>query len=206
MIDVIRQRHAYYAYEVLEMMHHAVAAGNHRSRVMSLENAKLIFRVANHFNPRHILQIGSNYGLSAAATLLPDSRSRLWLFEPDSASHNTLDATLHDFAHRISFDDSIVNITANYTAAVEEAQHKPFVVINNILNAENYSQVQFFVNSVLDSEGVIVFRNITVEPLIRQLWEESKQYASQGMSFGNDRLAVFVARQKLPRQDFALWL
>ncbi|MGN0213986.1 MAG: hypothetical protein ACI4AH_04160 [Muribaculaceae bacterium] len=205
-VDVISQRLPYYAYEELELMHHAVASDNRCKRVMSLENAKLLFRVTNHFNPRHILQIGSNYGLSAAATLLPFSHSRLWLYEPDAARHTTLDTTLYPFASRIVFDDSIVNITANYTAATEEARHKPFVVINNIHNAESFSQVQFFVNSVLDGEGVIVFRNIDSESLIKQLWEDSRQYASHGMSFGNYRTAVFVSNSKLPRQDFTLWM
>ena len=185
-VDVIRQRHPYYAYDVLEQMRRQIAP--------------------NHFNPRHILQIGSSYGLSAAATLLPDRRSRLWLHEPDSERHTTLNTTLHPFAHRIIFDDSIVNITTNYSAAIEESQQNPFVVVNNIHNAESYSQLQFYVNSVLADHGVIVFRNIATQTLVAQLCEESKQYAMHGMSFGNHRTIVFVADKKLPRQDFSLWL
>ena len=76
-VDVIRQRHPYYAYDVLEQMRRQIAPDKPKGELMTLKNAKLLFRIANHFNPRHILQIGSSYGLSAAATLLPDHRSRL---------------------------------------------------------------------------------------------------------------------------------
>ena len=205
-VDVIRQRHPYYAYDVLEQMRRQIAPDKPKGELMTLKNAKLLFRIANHFNPRHILQIGSSYGLSAAATLLPDRRSRLWLHEPDSERHTTLNTTLHPFAHRIIFDDSIVNITTNYSAAIEESQQNPFVVVNNIHNAESYSQLQFYVNSVLADHGVIVFLNIATQTLVAQLCEESKQYAMHGMSFGNHRTIVFVADKKLPRQDFSLWL
>lgn len=205
-VDVIHQQLPYYAYDALEQMRRQIAPRKFKGELMSLKNAKLLFRIANHFNPKHILQIGSSYGLSAAATLLPNRSSHLWLHEPDSALHTKLDTTLHPFASRITFDDSIVNITTNYSAAIDESQQKPFVVINNIHNAASYSQVQFFVNSVLAGNGVIVFRNISTQPLVAQLCNESKQYATSGMSFGNHRTIVFVADKKLPRQDFSLWL
>lgn len=207
--NVMRQKYHYYAYESIEYLHTAIKQAikhtGKRKRPMSLHNAKLLFRIVNYFNPLNVLQIGSNYGLSAATTLMVNSKNHLWLFDPASLTCDATSGIFTQFESRITHLHSIVNAVTDYPAALADDDH-PFIVINSISHVDNYSQLQYFVNSILDSEGVVIFRNIANDRLMRQMWEDSRQYAQHGMSFSNDRLAVFVARQSLPRQDFSIWI
>lgn len=208
--NVMRQSYSYYAYESIHYLHGVIrqtlrhSASGHK-RIMKERTARLLFRIVNHFNPANVLQIGSNYGLSAATTLMVNSSSRLWLFDPTAENSPSTQEVLSQFSNRIVRLQSIVNAVTDYPSALGKDEH-PFVTINSISGADSYSQLQYFVNSVLDSEGVVIFRNIANDRLMRQLWQESRQYAQRGMSFSNDRLAVFVARQSLPRQDFLIWI
>ncbi|MGM9802670.1 MAG: hypothetical protein ACI308_00680 [Muribaculaceae bacterium] len=209
--EVMHQRLPYYAYEEIEALRKSLLTAKltarKRKRVMSLKHAKLIFRITNHFNPMHILQIGSNYGLTAATVMMVNSRSTLWLYEPNQAHSSGMASVLLPFEKRICRLQSIVHAVTDYPEATANAAQQPFVIINNIPDAEGYSQLQYYVTSVLLSQGVIIFRNIATDPLTQQLWNESKQYAqNNGMTFSNHRIAVFVASPKLPRQDFTLWL
>ena len=207
--NVMRQSYSYYAYESISYLHatirESVRHAGGSKKVMSERSARLLFRVVNYFNPRNVLQIGSNYGLSAASTLMVNSRIRLWLYDPYNVDGESTQSVLKQFASRIISVRSIVNAVTDYPASLGDDEH-PFVTINSISHVDSYSQLQYFVNSVLDRKGVIVFRNIANDRLMRQMWEESRQYAQHGMSFSNDRLAVFVADPGLPRQDFLLWL
>lgn len=205
----MRQSYGYYAYESIGYMRmvirQTIKREGGRKKVMSLRTAKLLFRIVNYFNPREVLQIGSNYGMSATTTLMVSSRSRLWLYDPKSSLQKMLPKDMFaQFLSRIVSVDSVVKAVTDYPAALGDNE-APFAIINSIGDAESYSQLQYFVNSILDSQGVVIFRNIANDRLMRQMWEESRQYAQKGMSFSNFRLAVFVARQSLPRQDFQLW-
>ena len=61
--NVLRGRLPYYAYDDIAALRQAVikesASRWPHPRIISFKNAKLLFRVVNHFNPMEMLQIGT---------------------------------------------------------------------------------------------------------------------------------------------------
>ncbi len=209
-LNVINEQHPYYAYDDIENLYdnitEMVKQEQLSSGVMSQKNAKLVFRVVNHFNPAVILQIGSSYGMSTICALMPNSKSEIYLYEPDFDNRTVLQKALEPYRNRIVFKESIVQAVADYDAAVIDNNQQHFVIVNDIPADTDYNQLQVAIYSIIDKQGVVLFRNIAKSELMLQLWNDSKEYAQSGMSFSNERIAVFVANPKLPRQDFLLWL
>ena len=80
-LNVLRERLPYYAYANIELrsnmaLNLSARISRHR-RVISIKNAKMLFRIACYFNPQSIMQIGTTYGVSTTAILDVSSRSQL---------------------------------------------------------------------------------------------------------------------------------
>ena len=82
-LNVLRERMPYYAYE--EISHLRSIAASHakgmfkRKRIISFKSAKMLFRITNYFNPSHILQLGTSYGVSSASMLAVSPDIQLFL-------------------------------------------------------------------------------------------------------------------------------
>ncbi len=198
-LNVLRERLPYYGYEdILALRKQAIKTTrrnwlNHR--VISFKNAKLLFRVANYFNPKAILQIGDGDGITEASMLLVANNIVLHLY---GSSTDSAQSVAH-FGNRIishdAFSDS-KNAYANSNA--------PFVLINS-LDEKDYDNVAAYLQDVCNSNGVIIFRNISNNNTNNKLWEACKDSATTGMTFSNGKTAIIVASPKLPHQNFSLW-
>ena len=109
-LRVLRERSPYYAYQDITELRKTVIAktiryGRH-PRIISLKNAKLIFRVVNHFNPQHILQIGTSYGISSACILKVSTKSDLVLYEPNLNDYDITNKPLID-KYQVNITDDI---------------------------------------------------------------------------------------------------
>lgn len=84
--DVFFERHAYYAYDKLNMLRQAVAPQSHDNR---REDDELLFRIANRFAPKSVVEIGSP--LSASYLACPHSATscRVFTTETDGQSLQT---------------------------------------------------------------------------------------------------------------------
>ena len=208
-LDVLRERNPYYAYEEIDLLRKAVvnAVGRHlkHPRVISFKSAKMLFRLVNYFNPQAILQVGTSYGVSAACMLAVNSRSRLWLYEPHLDRDPVTGRVLAPLAHRIDFLDHLVEATTLYRDKLADSQ-PPFVLIND-LPGENsdYEAALAMAQWAVDKSGVVVLRNISRKNIMKKLWLDVKGYATYGQTFTNDKLAILVANPKLQREDFLLW-
>ena len=81
---VLRERLPFYCYAELEVLRKmaikSLSQDNKHPKIISLKSAKLLFRVTNYFNPRNILQIGTNYGISSITMLHVSSQSNLVIY------------------------------------------------------------------------------------------------------------------------------
>ena len=83
-LNVLREKSAYYAYaDIAERRNEARRMKRllkvRKPRMISEKSARMMFRIANYFNPKMILQLGTNFGVSAYSTLRVASDSRMWL-------------------------------------------------------------------------------------------------------------------------------
>ena len=110
-LNVLRERYPYYIYNTLsEIRQSAIDEAKKHARhprIISIKNAKLIFRVTNYFNPMHILQIGTSYGVSSASMLEVSSQSRLILCEPNIKEYTPTERILSKYGDRIELHDNI---------------------------------------------------------------------------------------------------
>ncbi|MDD2961153.1 MAG: hypothetical protein PHR45_03605 [Muribaculaceae bacterium] len=210
-IRVLRERLPYYCYDALKERRKATIAelkekGTH-PKIISIKTVKLIFRVTNYFNPKQILQIGTNYGVSSTSMLAVRSDSILYLYEPNLNDYIIDDALTRRHPNRIihfsSFDETI----SRYNQFLEnDVDHqKPYILVNSVSDSD-YPEIRKYLFSILDmGGGVIILRNLTRSPLMNKLWGEGKAKAKYGMTFSNEKIAFIVLNPKLPRQDFRLW-
>ncbi|MGN1246931.1 MAG: hypothetical protein ACI4UN_09875 [Muribaculaceae bacterium] len=226
-LKVLRERLPYYAYEQLETLRAMVISRTRHHfrhpRIISLKNVKLIFRVANFFNPQAILQVGTSYGVSSASLLSVSSRSRLILCEPHIDRYPVAEEILADYASRITLTASLGDAISAYSACLTEVSQptdladetpaeqasrramQPFVLINNVETETELHTLLPYLRELARGNATIIVRNLSRNPLMRTLWAQFSDECRHGMSFSNDRIAIFVANVKLPRQDFAIW-
>ena len=79
---VLGERCPYYAYADLKRFRaHAlemVPWRRRRSAVVGMSTVKMLFRIANFYNPRHLLVVGSCYGVEAASVKAVSGKSEVY--------------------------------------------------------------------------------------------------------------------------------
>ncbi len=206
--NVLGERLPYYSYERIDALRqHVIDATRHHlrhPRVISRKNAKMLFRIVNYFNPRHIVQFGTRYGISATCMLLPASSSRLYLYEPQLGEHPVVIDVLKPYSDRIEHSGSASAVIAHYQAA-RGKEERHFALVNDIPDESDYETIEHFLYSVIESEGVIIMRNLSKDKRLWQLWQDCERHAQRGQSFTNEKIGIIVATAKLPLENFYLW-
>lgn len=208
-LDVLCERLPYYAYGYIGDLRRAVVEAVrtgfwHHPRVIGVKNARMLFRITNFFNPAHILQVGTSYGVSSACVMAVNSRSRLWLYEPHLDTYPVVARVLQPYLERVVTDDDLPRTIAAWREA--SAGQRPFVLVNDLpRGADDYAAVMTMLRAVIDGEGVAVLRNISRSDLMAGLWDNCCAYGDRGQLFTNGKIAVIVANRKLQREMFTLW-
>ena len=206
-LNVLRERLPYYAYEDIEKLRE-LAINESKSfwrhpRIISYKNAKLIFRVVNYFNPKEILQIGTNYGVSSACALAVSSKISLYLCEPNVNEYPVTQQILSHFGNTVTKYPTFKKSLNEYIAT-ESGKEAPFLLVNNVKEDE-YSEVLAYLYEIRNRKSVIILRNISTNATMQALWEACRNAAPTGMTFSNGKIAVIVSTNKLPHQNFSLW-
>ncbi|MCM1503852.1 MAG: hypothetical protein NC127_01475 [Muribaculum sp.] len=208
-LRVLREKWAYYAYSDIESMRDCLQRivdempGEH-PRLISLKNAKMLFRIACYFNPKAILQIGASYGLSTTAVLEVSSKSKLVIYKGKQCYGEIFDQITHSVSERIESASSIAEAFSLYRAQNSD-NGVPFLMVNSFDDDSAVEECLGHASSILDKEGVVVVRNLLVDERVVQFVRRLVVPLEYGMSFTNGRLLVIVAYKHLPRQRFNLW-
>lgn len=204
---VLREKSPYYCYDEMAELRQAVIDSlrdvkNH-PRVVSFKGLKMIFRIANHFNPSCIMQVGTSYGLTAVSLMNVSTTSRLWLYEPHLDAYPVIGNVLAPFLNRIECYNQLDVAVADYSENLADAS--PFVVVNSIPASSDYEPLWLLLCDMLNGESVIVLRNLHRSNMMKQLWLRLKDSMSHGQSFTNEKTAVIVSLKKINLEHFFLW-
>ena len=208
-LNVLDEKYEYYAYDKLQQLRINVVERTRREngykpRVISISEAAAIFRVANYYNPQLFLSIGSSYGVAAASMLAVSKRSRMFLYDDNSAQNNAAALEiLSGYGDRIVQGEDLQNTISGYITALGD--NDMFVTVNNIADHDTATATALL-DTAVSRRGVLIMRNIDSSRNMARLWQHCKQAMTYGMTFGNGKTAVMVLNPKLPRQDFEIWL
>lgn len=207
-LQVLRERCPYYAYDDISSRRKlalSLAADVARHpRIISLKNAKMLFRIVCYFNPRVMLQIGTSYGVSTTAMLDVDSRSKLVIYTGDNPHRDIYDKVTADYKERIREAATANEAIAHYRA-VSQGDGVKFMVVNSVDSDMTRESVLRYAGEVLDGEGVVAMRNLSRDERMATLFNDLDSSHTHGMTFTNGRIAVIVGYRHLPRQSFSLW-
>ncbi len=208
-LNVLDEKYEYYAYNKLQQLRINVIErtrkeNGYKPRVISISEAAAIFRIANYYNPQLFLSIGSSYGVAAASMLAVSKRSRMFLYDDNSAQNNAAAREiLSGYGDRIVQGEDLQNTISGYITALGD--NDMFVTVNNIADHDTATATAL-INTAVSRRGVLIMRNIDSSRNMARLWQHCKQAMTYGMTFGNGKTAVMVLNPKLPRQDFEIWL
>lgn len=191
----------YYAYEGLHQLIDTIKQSSTRQQrremdLISEQEAKLLFRVTNFFNPCHILQVGAATGVESVAMLEVSHNSRLYLYDSNLDQKPLAVRVLQTQLERIECYDDI-------DVAVKEMLQASDASMLALLNTPVGDEV---VKRLLDAQSVIVMRNLHRDKGMSQLFETSCQHMTMGQTYSNGKIAILNPNPKLQREDFSLWL
>lgn len=207
--EVLGERLSYYAYEHIDKLYKTVTSmtGSRwpHTDIITLKHAKMLFRIVNHFNPSHLLQVGAGSGMSSACMLAVNSQSRLFLYEPALDGKPVAGRVLESVGERVSHSVSLPETLRDYVTSLQP-DAVPFVLVNDLQSQDEYQALADYLTTAVTGQAVIVLRNVHRQPLINQLWHSLKAATPMGQTYTNEKLAIIYATPKLQREDFFLWL
>ena len=103
--------------------------GKSTMALLPIGAARLLFRIANYYNPNEILQIGTNYGFTASTLMLVSHSSRLSIFEPDEVRLSRAQILLYAYHHRISHFTSLEQTFEHYSSTKKNV---PFILVDAV--------------------------------------------------------------------------
>ncbi|MCM1336663.1 MAG: hypothetical protein NC187_03200 [Candidatus Amulumruptor caecigallinarius] len=200
------ERAPYYAYPAIaasRSLSLQLAHGVTRHpRIMSEKNAKMLFRVVCRFNPWRIFQIGGHFGLSTAAVMAVDSRSKLSCFMPANPHVDIFRCVTAPLADRINY---VSDVAEGLRAYAESTPGTLFVMVCDAV-ADSPQVTASLCRLISERECVVAVRNLSKgSALTAPLWEALKQAMPYGMTFTNGNIGFLVALRHLPVQHFTLW-
>ncbi len=210
--EVLGQRLPYYSYDKIdELRRKVVKQGGGRWKrqdVMSAHDAKMLFRITNHFNPRHILQVGAAHGLASASMLAVSSSSQLWLYDKPAdadASASMVSQVMAPLAGRVHAFSRLSDAIAAYNAVLERNEI-PYVYITSLPQDGDSDTLLLYFDTILATQAVVIMRNLHRDNRMCQLWQAARQLMPKGQTYSNDKTAILLATPRLQREHFTLWL
>ncbi len=203
---VLCERCPYYAYEnILAHRQLAIRLASHvarHPRIISLKNAKMLFRITCYFSPKMILQIGTSYGVSTTAMLDVSSCSRLFIFTGDNPHNKIYEQVTNYYKSRITTCPTVQDAIICYNEV--KGEEVPFILVNSIDTTDE----QYAIDAIIDAinhDGTIIIRNLGQHESMQRLWDKTKDAMTHGISFSNERLVIILGLHHLPLQHILLW-
>ena len=199
--NVWRQRLPYYAYGGISQLIDTVEGSTtreqrHEMDLISVKEARLLFRLTNFFNPQHILQAGAATGIESVAMMEVSRQSRLYLFDPQLEQKALAVRVLQSQLDRVAcYDDLKVAVDELLSAANGSAMA--------LINAPVEVDV---LKRLLDAGVVVILRNLNHDEALSDLFDACCDYMQSGQTYTNNKIAILNPSPKLQREDFLLWL
>ena len=194
----------YYAYDDLHMLIDVIKGGTTRQQRQAMDligenEARLLFRLANFFNPRHMLQAGAATGVESLALMKACSNSRLYLYDPELEHKALAVKVLQNQLDRVACYDSPTVAWDEFLEA-GKAGDAPLLALINMPVEEA------MLKRLLDAQCVLVLRGLNCGQAISDAFNACCKHMASGQTYTNNKIAILNPNPKLQREDFLLWL
>ncbi len=201
---VWRQPLPYYAYEGIHTLLDTINAATTRCQRREMDaiaekEARLLFRVTNFFNPRHILQIGAATGVESIAMLEVNRESRLYLLDAQLEQNALAVRVLQSQLDRVARYNDVTVAIDEFMAASGDDDSRPLALVNAPVEAA-------VLHRLLDGGSVLFMRNLRHDPAMAALFASCSDHMVKGQTYTNDKIAILIPDAKLQRENFTLWL
>ena len=191
----------YYAYQGIGQLIDTVKTSTTRQQrramdLISEREAKLLFRVANFFNPSCIIQVGAATGIESVAMMEVNSGSRLYLYDPQLEQNALAVRVLQSQLDRVECYDDISKAIDDFLQTGES----PLLALVNTPVDETVLQ------RLLDAGCVLVMRRLQHDKVMSSLFDVCCEHMPMGQTYTNNKIAILNPNPKLQREDFLLWL
>ena len=199
--NVWRQRLPYYAYggisQLIDTVEGSTTRGQRREMdLISEREARLLFRLANFFNPQYILQAGAATGIESVAMMEVSRQSRLYLYDAQLEQKALAVRVLQSQLDRIAcYEDLKVAVDELLTATDGSAM----ALINAPVEED-------LMKRLLDAGVVVILRNLNHDVALSDLFDVCCEYMQSGQTYTNNKIAILNPSPNLQREDFLLWL
>ena len=207
--NVLGERCPYYAYARIAKWRATAKAASGGcwpySSLISLNEARMLFRITNFFNPSQLLVIGARSGVSAASVKAVSSQSVLHLYSPQYAQSKVQQQLLQSFGDQVRHYTDIFECVKAYSSQIS-GDAESFVLVNEIGDEMELDALKSAIFPIVRKQGVIVMRNLHKHELVARLWAECKDHAQYGQTYTNGKTGILIANPKLQLEHFSLWL
>lgn len=204
--NVLGERSPYYAYaRIAKWRTAAKTAHADGFRTVSQREAELLFRIANFFNPAHLLVMGAHDIVPALSVKAVSKKSTLYLHAPAHSSRAAQQKMLHAFAGQVRIYSDLTECVKAYFSQISDGE-TPFVMIEEICDEMELEALKSAIFPIIMQKGVVIVRNMTHSALNCRFWAACCDLAEQGQTYTNYKTGILVATPKLQREHFTLWL
>ena len=157
--EVIEEKTPYYAYRKMQPLYTANAP-------VRFKVATLLFRLANRFRARRIVEIGTDTGYSLLPLLMVDSRNEVYVVADEAQQQSTRQhlSLFPGFADRVTFIDSIDALPADYVADM--------IVVNGQPEPMSHTDFVEWLKSHLSERGLFFVHGIQPDHQMETYWDE----------------------------------
>jgi predicted O-methyltransferase YrrM len=227
--EVIRNVTAFYAYEEVDAIRKRLLADTHeievtdlgagsrklgskrkisdiaRYSVVNKKYGELLFRLANHFKPLHVIELGTSLGISALYLSKAAPKAEIISIEgcPQTAS----------FAQKLLQSENAQNVTvinSEFETAFEKQLREIFFDFVYIDGNHTYEATKNYFTSLLtktNENSILVFDDIYWSEGMTQAWEEIKAHPSVTVSIDLFKFGlIFFRKENKQKENFCLKL
>ncbi|MBQ0056823.1 MAG: hypothetical protein KBT20_04115 [Bacteroidales bacterium] len=156
--EVIEEKLPYYAYQSMQRLYHKQAP-------LPMKVAALLFRLANRFHARRIIEIGCDGGYSLLPALMADSRNEVISLATAEQMRHTEHSLVMYRGHyqRVSFIESIAQLPDDYLADMIIVNGRP----SSMTDEEFVSWIQMRIHD----SSIIFVRGIQPGHMLESFWD-----------------------------------
>lgn len=156
--EVIEEKIPYYAYQPMQKVYHKQAP-------ISAKVAFLMFRLANRFQCRNILEVGCDGGYTLLPLAVVDSRNKLYSVSTAEEERLTLQrlSYFRGTKERVSFVNTVAQLPSDYVADM--------IVINAIPQEMHVSDFVAWIMSHISEQGVMIVKGIQPGRQHEEFWD-----------------------------------
>ena len=193
---VIEEKSGYYAYKQIEDLHRTL----HDRQNFNKRKCRLLFRLANRFKPRCIIECGSEDGYSTLYLQKGCPTARLFCIEPDPIRRATAEQLLMHLPGNVTYIDRTIPEGLSFLHGEELDQH--LIYLHSLSDASQYQEAFEKISPHLCEKSIIIIDGIRQEKGIFRVWENFSRNEKIRVTFDLYNLAIAICNPKLNKQNY----